>query len=79
MGFEGGKAKKKTVQGGTKTKKDNEANNEKRGEDQYNNERFQERRQDRGGPMKKKTNQVWYKVGVITTNKYDALQENEEE
>ncbi|XP_049394640.1 uncharacterized protein LOC125858913 [Solanum stenotomum] len=38
-------------------------------------EKWQEKR----GHVKKKTNQVWNKVGVTTTNKYDAFQEKDED
>uniref|UniRef100_M1B5Y0 Uncharacterized protein n=1 Tax=Solanum tuberosum TaxID=4113 RepID=M1B5Y0_SOLTU len=47
--------------------------NDKRWEGEDRADRFQEGKQNKGGPSKKKINQVWNKVGAITTNKFEAL------
>ncbi|KAG5596571.1 hypothetical protein H5410_037803 [Solanum commersonii] len=52
------------------------------GEMKYKNEETakgkEEGKHNKGGPSKKAINQVWNKVGVITTNKFDALNDKEE-
>ncbi|KAK6777948.1 hypothetical protein RDI58_024666 [Solanum bulbocastanum] len=47
-------------------------------EGQFEEDRFLEGKQYKGGQSKKKINQVWNKVGIITTNKFEALNGKEE-
>ncbi|KAH0665692.1 hypothetical protein KY285_026898 [Solanum tuberosum] len=48
-----------------------------RREVENNEEIFQESRQNKKGVSKKKSSQVWNKVGVVTTNKFEALNDEE--
>ncbi|KAK6786543.1 hypothetical protein RDI58_015068 [Solanum bulbocastanum] len=48
--------------------KGNEGNNDKKREEKNNKMRFHEGKQNKKGPNKNKPNQVWNKVGIITTN-----------
>jgi len=50
-----------------------ERNNDKRWERENKEDKFHKGKQNKGGPSKKTINQVWNKVGFITTNKFDAL------
>ncbi|KAH0689149.1 hypothetical protein KY289_016507 [Solanum tuberosum] len=70
------KAKEGTELGGTMEKRES-VGIERRVEGY--NDKFHEKWQEKRGRMKKKTNQVWNKVGVTTTNKYDAFQEKDED
>ncbi|KAH0709436.1 hypothetical protein KY284_010863 [Solanum tuberosum] len=50
----------------------------KRWEGENKEERFQGGKHNKGRPSKKVINQVWNKVGVKTTNKFDALNDKED-